>query len=71
MLWELEREGSFKHPKQVLKLRDNKIFTILLSKMFIWTIQGSNLRFLSTVKNKVFLHAEDDDQLAIIHSIYH
>ena len=32
------RDGSFEHPKHMLKLMDKKIFTILLSNiLFIWT----------------------------------
>ena len=30
MLWELKRNGSYEHPKQMFKLMDKKIFTILL-----------------------------------------
>ena len=32
MLWVLNRDGSFEHQKQMLKLIDKKILTILLRK---------------------------------------
>ena len=48
MLWVLKRDGSFEHPKQILKLVDKKIFSILLTNiLFILRIVRvkNNLNF--------------------------